>query len=189
LGNEYSEVIKDFKTLSQKYANDEDFFVENEIRNTVNFMNTVAMFAEPCSPFLYYDFYSFAKRIDPKLRYNRNIYRKWMNKYIPNSYTTTFFKTSPDASSLAIFAARAKIALLRKIRSQTSFDMNPFSVWISQNKELEKVQTGWLEKENEYILKAFPDFSPMLKKEFYAGGIPRQRALTILWAVNRYFGD
>ena len=80
-GTEHPEVIKELKTLSQKYENYEDFRLENEIRSAVNFMNTIAGFVEACSPFLYFDFYSLAKRIDPKLRYNRSIYRKWMNKY------------------------------------------------------------------------------------------------------------
>lgn len=188
-GTEHPEVINELKTLSQKYENYDDFRLENEIRSCVNFMNTINSFLEACSPFLYYDFYSLAKRIDPKFRYNRSIYRKWMNKYIPNSYITTNFKTSPNASSLSIFTARARVKLLRKIRQQDIFDMNPLSMWISQNKELEKVQIGWFEKENEYILKAFPVFSPMVKKAFCAGGAPRQRALTLLWSVNRYFGD
>lgn len=91
------------------------------------------MFLDKCecvSPFMDEDVVMYVLQLNPGLMYDRRIYRKWMCRYIPNSYIVTSSCTTVDASMPRQLLAKLKYRVLRKRGGISQWDMNPINRWL-----------------------------------------------------------
>ena len=101
----------------------------NHLRASKNF---VSMFLDKCeciSPFMDEDVAMFVLQLDPRLLYNRRMYRKWMIKYLPNSYIITSSCARIDSSLPAELLAKLRYRVLSKRNGVSRWNMNPIDHW------------------------------------------------------------
>ena len=91
------------------------------------------MFLDKCeciSPFMDEDVVMFVLQINPGLLYDRRVYRKWMCRYIPNSYIVTSSCTTVDSSMIKELFAKWKYRVLTRRNGISQWDMNPVNRWL-----------------------------------------------------------
>lgn len=91
------------------------------------------MFLDKCecvSPFMDEDVVMYVLQLNPGLMYDRRLYRKWMCKYIPNSYIVTSSCTTVDAPMVKQLLAKLKYRVLTKRNGISQWDMNPINRWV-----------------------------------------------------------
>lgn len=117
--------------ILDQYDSFEDYKLINHTRACQNFSDVVKEKVIGLSPFMHEDFYYYVDAINPSLRYRRELYRRWMKKFINNDYLTTYNK-SKISSNKYITALNETIDKFgRKLTKKTKFDMNPFDFWFS----------------------------------------------------------
>ena len=101
----------------------------NHLRASKNF---VTMFLDKCecvSPFMDEDVAMFVLQLDPVLLYNRRMYRKWMIKYLPNSYIITSSCARIDSSLPEELLAKLRYRVLSTRNGVSQWSMNPIQHW------------------------------------------------------------
>lgn len=91
------------------------------------------MFIDKCecvSPFMDEDVVVYTLQLNPGLMYDRRFYRKWMCKYIPNSYIVTSSCTTVDAPMAKQLLAKLKYRVLTKRNGISQWEMNPINRWV-----------------------------------------------------------
>lgn len=101
----------------------------NHVRACQNFSFMFIDRCESVSPFMDEDVFMFVSQIDPRLLANRSMYRQWMAKYIPNSYTATHSCTSINGSALKETYYKAKYTIQKKLTGNSEREMNPYDYW------------------------------------------------------------
>lgn len=103
------------------------------LRASQNFSH---MFIDKCeclSPFMDEDVVMYVLQLNPGLKYNRRIYRKWMRKYLPNRYPITSTCAPIDSNMLQEQLASLKYKVLRRHNGVSQWDMVPVTHWIEAN--------------------------------------------------------
>lgn len=180
LYNQYSEILR-------KYRSQEEFLLFYHTRACQNFIRMVDHKCEVFSPFMHEDFFSFANRIPPEFRYRRNIYRRWMEKCIPNRYITTYFKTEVNTSYGKEFLIKVLNRFIKSAKGINKFEMNPFEYWNNTvpnlSKRIDKIYETELERCN-HLSNDIKQSIIITKNEGIQGTI---RAITALKALKMLF--
>ncbi len=182
-------------SMMSYYDSGNQFANLREMRVCTNFAHTASGSFEVASPFLYEDFFCYALSLPAAMRTNRKLYRLWYEKYMPNSYETTFRPDDNADISLTFFRR-----VLRKLRftfngltgrfgsgkpSKTSAQMNPYDYWWATNQQLrEDINDMYTDD-----MSRLTDLEPWLSKavsDSFDGSFPdKLRTLTVTWVLNR----
>lgn len=101
--------------------------------------NSSSMFIASCevaSPFLDEDVVAFVTRLDPDWLFWRAFYRKWMLRYLPNDYTTTFFYGPIGISPARELAKKGFAYLGKALTGVNRREMNPVDYWMQKHDAL-----------------------------------------------------
>lgn len=182
-----SSVADAYKEIKSKYVSEEEYLLYENTRACQNFNRMVNYKYEAFSPFMHEDFFMFANRISPMLRYRRNIYRKWMVKCIPNDYVTTYFKTSVISSYTTEILSKVINKLTRKMMGKNKFDMNPMEYWAKTIPNLKGKIDEIYEVELVGVKNMPNDVEDTLKFAYNMGITGKIKAITVLRAMNNLY--
>lgn len=120
--------IDDIVAMSKNVSH-RTLFIESNTRCCQNLIRQFSNLAYAFSPFLDEDLYEYLLFVNPKFMYRRKMYFKWMRKYIPNNYLTTYNKSRIFDPKIVVFFKRLFVHFEKKCKGTTKFDMNPFDLW------------------------------------------------------------
>ena len=124
-----------------EYENDELFaFYVRSVNGLFNGFRMIEQFTEFCSPTLYVDFFDYAIKINPKLRYKEVIYLKWINKSIPKFTRYIWEKHGlPPKWPILLLETYTKARALKRnitMKYNPRYSMIPFEYWWRNNNDL-----------------------------------------------------
>ncbi len=132
-------IATELRAMGANYPNQELFALYNRGFNSAsNGDYACASFNYANSPFLEPAFAQYGLNIDPALRVNNRLYRKWYRNYYPKAGAITWEKTmlpvsaSPALAKLVAYYERISRHLY-KLLGRGSYSMNPFELWWHQN--------------------------------------------------------
>lgn len=132
----------ELRALGADYPNQELFALYNRGFNSAsNGDYACAEYNYANSPFLEPAFAQFGLNIDPALRVNNRLYRRWYMDYYPQAAAIIREKTmlpvsaSPALARLVSYYERAS-RRLGKLLGKTGYSMNPFELWWHSNPSL-----------------------------------------------------
>lgn len=190
-------IAGEVKALTEKYESEELFVLYNRGFNGVLNGNWMThQFTECTSPFLDWDFLTYAMRVPRALRFKNNIYRRWILTKHPAAarYPWEKIKTSLRRPSwwqrVASLAWKARIA---SMRDWERISMNPFGSWYKSNPDLR----GWVNnywRDNAQHLEAYPEIRKDCESLLHRAEPERKgpllgqtQVLTLLEAVKLYW--
>lgn len=140
------------KSNIDKYKNEEVYKLYQRAFNLTNFGSFVIESHQTylTSPFLDSDFIEFALSINPKLKYNQNIYLQWIAKYHPEiadyKWERTGFK--PNKIWKTKFSRYTK-KLIKEYYNLTNqsekFTMTPSNYWFKNNIQIKQFYNSFFE--------------------------------------------
>lgn len=182
----WDEALADeYKNIKSHYSSEEEYSLYLHARLCQNFFRMVDYKCEAFSPFMHEDFFEFTNRIPPELRFRRGIYRKWMNKHIPNDYISTYNKTNLTAGAAKVFIAKAYNKLIRKVIGKNKFDMNPMEYWGKNNPAILAKMNQTYQNELERAANIDDSVKSSLDLEKNKGVVGTYKAITALKAINK----
>lgn len=125
--------LKEELTHPEFKAEDYCFDLQEYLCHLRASQNFPHMFLDKCecvSPFMDEDVVMFVLQLNPGLLYDRRVYRKWMCRYIPNSYIVTSSCTTVDSSMVKELLAKWKYRVLTRRNGISQWDMNPVNRWL-----------------------------------------------------------
>ena len=144
------------ENLVNKYETGEMFaFYERCINGVFNGDLMAQCFSETASPFLYIDFLDYAMKIDPKYRYEEQIYLKWIITYVPEIVKYPWEKTKAKitANSFEMFSKRVYRYIKRKAFGPSPINsMNPFEYWYNSNSNLRNFISNYFENHIDLLM-------------------------------------
>lgn len=177
------ELTDSYITMKRKYKSEEEYLLYEHMRTCQNFMRMVEDKCEALSPFMHEDFFCFANRITPEFRYRRNIYRKWMNEYIPNNYVTTYYKSEINSNYYKEITIKIYNRFKKMIMGKNKFDMNPMEYWGKTVPNLSKEVNLLFETELKNINNISNDIEDSIKLVKNQGINGSVRAITVIKAL------
>ncbi len=142
--------------LANEYELDEMFGFYNRGMNGIFNGDLMAQcFSESISPFLYIDFLDYVVKIDPRYRYNKQIYLKWIIKFAPEIIKYPWEKTKAKitANSFEVFSKRVYRYIRRKAFGPSPKDsMNPFEYWYNSNSNLRNFISDYFENHIDLLM-------------------------------------
>ncbi|EEG73556.1 asparagine synthase-related protein [[Clostridium] hylemonae] len=197
----YSEKLKD--RISDEYKHT---FCDNEMyllytRGFQGAMCTHSIrqnYTEVSSPFIDVDFLSFCYNIPAELRVKHNIYIKWILSKYPEAAGFEWEKSGCklSAGNAEQFIRKVITAGPRKLRKAlritdkiSNKGMNPMDYWYKSKCELSRFMDGYFEEN--ICNKVFDKKEKECLESYYKNGttMEKTQALTVLGAVNYYFGS
>ncbi len=126
--NILDELVKKYETM------EELAFYEKCVNGMYNAFRNIEHFTEFSSPTLYAPTLEYIMKIDPKLKYNAHIYRKWVLKKIPNiNYPWEHIAGAKvSGSSFEIFLRKSKKKLATMLLGYRP-SKNPWDKWMKKN--------------------------------------------------------
>ena len=94
--------------------------------------NFAHMFIDKCeciSPFMDEDVVMYVLQLNPGLMYNRQFYRKWMRRHIPNEYIITSSCAKIDSSLIYELISKLRYSIISKRNGVSQASMNPITHW------------------------------------------------------------
>lgn len=196
----YSERIKDKIDTAYKKS-----FCDNEmyLLYTRGFQGATCThlirqnYTEVGSPFIDVDFLQLCCSIPPEFRIGHNLYIKWiLNKY-PGAAKFEWEKTGCriNANKMELFMEKVKRGGMYKLRYMlripqkiSSNGMNPMDFWYATKTYLKSYMDDYLIKNLEHEI--LDSEMKKLISDYYTKGstIEKTQALTVLGAINFYFG-
>ncbi|MBR1368266.1 hypothetical protein RJ53_01645 [Methanocalculus chunghsingensis] len=173
--------------IREKYENEEIFsFYHRDINCIFNGFRAIEQFTEYASPFLYIDFIDYLMRIDPKRRYDGNLYLKLINKYIPefSEYPWEKYGLPPKYPMFILNKYGLGRALMRRLNTRSNYSMNPAQYWGSTNPKLREGMGASYERDI-YTIKMYPALSQDVHVLFENGTIfEKAQVLTLIRALK-----
>lgn len=179
------------------YNNKEQFITNQRAFNGIHHSLVMTNhFTEGMSPFYDINFLSYSITLSPKIRDNRNIYKKWILKKYPKAadYVWESTKSKITAPHLKVLGkdipikqipqkVLTKLGLI-KPPSTTAFHMNPLSYWYKTNPVLKEFQDNYFKNNIERL----SNYS-VLKKDSIdlyrtGNGVEKNQVLTLLSALK-----
>ena len=122
------------QSVSEEIKAEDYFFDTDSLFNHMRLCkNSSQMFADKCesvSPFMDEDVVMFILQVNPGFLFHRKMYRKWMNKYLPNPYILTSTCTPVNSSLLQEIFAKLKYEVQARFRGISAREMNPIDRWL-----------------------------------------------------------
>jgi len=173
-----------------KYENDEMFLFYNRgINGIINGYLMTSPFTDFASPFMDLDFMKFCFSIDPKLRFKRFIYVKWLQEKFKRAA-----KHKWAATGLSLYASQNQIKILdywkrakRKLGiAQLTSSMNPYDYWFKKNDSLQEYYQNYY-NENQQYLESYKDLHKDTTTLFENGTFSEKSQSLTLIAAAKYF--
>ncbi|MEE9349777.1 MAG: asparagine synthase-related protein [Flavobacteriaceae bacterium] len=130
------------KTISTKYSNEEVFKLYQRVFNLTNYGSYVVEQHKTyiVSPFMDDDFIKIALSIDPKLKFQQQIYIDWIKKYHPNVNKYTWEKTGfrPNKNwknDLSRYTKKIKKEYYKATHKTYKLSMTPLDYWYANNEK------------------------------------------------------
>lgn len=182
----FNVIAEESNKVHKLYSNDEQFLFYNRgINGIFNGYHAISQYTEFSSPFMETDFLDTCFSIPAHLKYNRELYFKWIIKKIPeaNNYIWEATGCKLTASKPNKLYAR----VIRKLSGNSS--MNPFEKWLINNSSLESAFQSTFIRGIETISKY-----PNLYKDcnlLYKNGtfLEKAQVITLLTSVEKYFNE
>jgi len=178
------------ENLANEYESGEMFgFYNRGINGIFNGDLVGQCFSETVSPFLYIDFLDYVVKIDPKYRYKKQIYLKWIIKFAPEIVKYPWEKTNAKitVNSFEMFSKRVYRYIKRKAFGPNPKDsMNPFEYWFNSNLNLRNFISNYFENHIDLLID-----NSSLKKDveflFNKGNfLEKTQVLTLLAAMKMH---
>ncbi len=143
ISNRFVHKTNSSTTLFSKYRDEEVFKLYQRLFNLTNFGSYMVEHHNTylVSPFMDDDVISVALSIDPKLKYNQDIYLEWINKHHKEvtkfEWERTGFK--PNAkwkTELARYTKKIRKEYLIATNQQNKLSMNPTDYWLKTNTKI-----------------------------------------------------
>lgn len=191
-------LAKELNIETENFPNKEiGLFYHRYLTATNNGLQNLYPYTETMSPFLDLDFFEFALTIPESLRFNHNLYKKWILKYHPDAAKFEWEKLGAKISAITINIGHRQVAIstlpkrifrkifIRKDNLNTKHNMNPFGYYITHNEELrlkmESYETYLYNiKDNKLRERLVFNLKSSKPSEMF-------QAITLLGAVKLYF--
>ena len=178
------------ENLANEYESGEMFgFYNRGINGIFNGDLMVQCFSETVSPFLHIDFLDYAIKINPKDRYDKLIYLKWIIKFAPEIVKYPWEKTNAKITitPLEMFSKRVYRFIKKKVFGPNLINsMIPFEYWYNSNSNLRNFISNYFENHIDLLLD-----NSFLKKDvellFNKGDfLEKTQVLTLLAAMKMH---
>ncbi len=173
-----------------KYETGEMFaFYERCINGVFNGDLMAQCFSETSSPFLYIDFLDYAMKINPKYRFEEQIYLRWIIKYAPEIIKYPWAKTNAKITTtpLEMFSKRVYRFIKKKVFGPNPINsMNPFEYWYNNNSNLRNFISNYFENHIDLLIdnsSLKKDVIPLFKKGSF---LEKTQVLTLLAAMKMH---
>ena len=181
--------LKEELTHPEFKAEDYCFDLQEYLCHLRASQNFPHMFIDQCecvSPFMDEDVVMYVLKLNPGLLFDRRIYRKWMCKFIPNSYIVTSFCTTADASLLQQLTASLKYKVLRKRNGISQWDMNPINRWVETHPHHAENCSRQFDEDCQWLAQVdgADDLHNLVKESWNGTWVKRLYTLTGLHAVK-----
>jgi asparagine synthase (glutamine-hydrolysing) len=191
----FSKISETIEKILARYDSEEIFTLYNRGFNGIVNGNWMAQtFTEVASPFLYLDFFEYALRIPPSLRFHHDIYLEWIRKKHPLVARYPWEKTGKKiTASTTSITWKKRLKAYKQILSYKLFgtnsphSMNPFEYWYATNYQL----VQYMQDTFQQLIDQLDDNSELqqdVKTLFEQGTLTEKtQVLTLLEAVKLYF--
>ncbi|WP_207562721.1 asparagine synthase-related protein [Sulfurimonas aquatica] len=191
--------ISSFVEFRKKYNDNSEIFgyEQRVINGALNGDRTVSHYVDMVSPFYDRELIEFCLTIPDKYKKDEAIYLDWFNKKHKkvSQYKWESAGIKPRYSKIVNIAKiikRYKNAILRRIGFNIN-DMNPFDIWMRQNKKILKTLDKYFEDNINNIddLQLKEQLSDMYKRKIefsHYGRNNKYLVVTLLLALNLHFG-
>lgn len=156
-------------------------------------------YTEGMSPFYEIELLDYSLTINPNIRSNRKLYKKWISKKYPKAadYVWESTKSKLTDKQLNIFGKEIPIKQLpdrifrklglKKDPKDTAFHMNPLGYWYKTNPELKEFQDNYF-NENIDRLDKYKELKKDCIELYQMGnGVEKNQVLTLLSALKLFF--
>lgn len=179
--------------ILNSYSNEEMFKLYQRVFNLANYGSYMVEHHQTylVSPFLDDDVIKVALSIDPKLKYNQNIYLDWINQFHPEitkyKWERTGFRPNKAwKTSFSRYTNKIKTAFLLFTNQKEKLSMNPTDYWFETNQTIKEFYNNFFNT-NIRLVEANKEIFSDLESMFTTGNVMEKAlVLTLLEAVRKF---
>jgi len=190
----------DESTISDSYDNQEIFkmFIRGFYGANQGLLS-IQQYTETYSPFYDIDFMTFALSLPIEMRFNHNLYKKWIIDKYPHAANYIWESTKSKITDWHIKIGNKEISvrqLPKKILNHlgissygtdTKNHMNPLDYWYNNNLDLRSFQDEYFES-NISRLNDYPELKEDCIKLYKKGnGVEKNQVLTLISTMKQFF--
>lgn len=177
----------------KNYRDEEIFKLYNRVFNLTNFGSLVVEAQQTylVSPFFDFDVMEIGFSIDPKLKYNQNIYIDWINQKHPETTKYVWERTGfkPNAAwktEFSRYTKKIESIYLKLAQKENLLSMTPDEYWFQKDKKLQTFYDNYF-KENIELFSSNVSLYKELKDFYQQGNLEdKSYVLTILETVRQF---
>ena len=147
--------------MKSNYSNLESYLMSTRaLQGALNGDWMTEKYTYGISPFLDFDFFMFTRKIHPKYKYKHKLYFKWLISYYPELASFKYESLMARISKYSFinrinFYKKIAIFKFRQIVFKKSQNMNPYNMWLNNNKDLKNYYTVRLDEAYGALTKLF----------------------------------
>lgn len=151
-------------------------------------------YTEALSPFMYSKLFDFCLSLPPSIRYQHDLYYKWVQKHYPDAAKYSHNGLKIHQSNLYFTIQNKKIyfdtlpsricGILNK-KLKKDFGMNPIQYWYQSNAELKKNMDDYLNK-NGYVLKEYNELYQDVNRLYQGSAIDKLLCISLVGSVKQF---